>query len=395
MNKYFILLFSFVVVFTTCVACDQTNGNNNTPIYQVNSSLSIEKVPSDMGSGYTKNIDRNSKITAPHGKAIHIVAQTHISNEKIARARNILQHYLTDYPGSQYGADKSAVANKMADNNAVLLLLNGQDDGTNDPTVNGQALYDNEIQIEGHAWYISQNYEHRDAAFEEILHMVHDYGIGVDGPNASPGALPEYQAEIRAAQVNGLSNNLWGIGQTGWINELTAENSLSQEYLASVIDSYYGLWGAWKDISTHGMWGIYISKTRNEISLEDPMGAELLNNKFLHPYFMYNARIDAEFEGTFELKFNSDILYSWHSQYLKDITLTGSKNSNVRVNSFDNSISGNEGVNTVIFSGISSEYTITNIASGVTVFDSAAGRDGFNTLENVEKLQFSDRIIDL
>ena len=28
-----------------------------------------------------------------------------------------------------------------------------------------------------------------------------------------------------------------------WIDELRDEGSLTQEYLASVIDSYYGLWG--------------------------------------------------------------------------------------------------------------------------------------------------------
>ena len=36
-----------------------------------------------------------------------------------------------------------------------------------------------------------------------------------------------------------------GIGpeNASWVAELTQENSLSQEYLAAVIDAYYGLWG--------------------------------------------------------------------------------------------------------------------------------------------------------
>ncbi|PIE77474.1 MAG: hypothetical protein CSA15_12780, partial [Candidatus Delongbacteria bacterium] len=96
--------------------------------------------------------------------------------------------------------------------------------------VTGQPLYQNEIQVEGHSWYMNQNYQHRDAAFEEILHFVHDNGIGVDGNGTFRGALPAYQKEIKAAQKNALANNLWGIGQDSWIKELTKENSLSQEY---------------------------------------------------------------------------------------------------------------------------------------------------------------------
>jgi len=395
MNKYFILLVSLFFTSAACISCESNNDDNlQQVIYKPDSSLQIEKVPSSMGPGYQK-FDRYSKISATNGKAIHIVAQNQISNEKIVRSRNILQHYLTNYPGSEYGADKSTVANKMADNNAVLLLLNGQDDGTNDPTIDGQALYDNEIQIEGHTWYIKQDYEHRDASFEEILHMVHDYGIGVDGPNTSPGALPAYQSEIRAAQKNALTKKLWGIAQQGWITELTNENSLSQEYLASVIDSYYGLWGAWTESSTHGMWGIYISKTRAEISLEDTMGAELMNNKFFHPYLTYNARIYAGFGGTFSLKFDTNIPYTHHSQYLKNITLTGNKNSGVEVNSYNNIICGIEGINTVSFSGVYSEYNVSSTFSEVVVTDSVSGRDGTNTLKKIEKLKFSDMTVDL
>ncbi len=57
----------------------------------------------------------------------------------------------------------------------------GSDDGTNRAAeLDGQPLYQSEIQVEGHRWYIEQNYDHRDATFEEILHLVHDTGIGVD-----------------------------------------------------------------------------------------------------------------------------------------------------------------------------------------------------------------------
>ena len=296
MKKVFlILLFIF--------SCSNDNSENQ-PIGQANPELGIENIiPSNLGKEYSANFNRYTKVVTPNGGKIHIVAQSNLTDEQIVRTRSTLEHFLKNYPGSEYGDNKSELANKMAENGAILTLLNGQDDGNNPVEVNGQALFENEIQVEGHPWYINQDYNnHRDATYEEILHLVHDYGIGIDGHNSFPGAMPKYQSEIRQAQKNALSTNLWGIGVDKWINELTDENSLTQEYLAALIDSYYGLWGGWTDSNTHGMWGIYVAKTRNEIFLEDPVGGEIMNNKFFHPYLTYNARIDSSFIGIFSLK---------------------------------------------------------------------------------------------
>ncbi len=66
-------------------------------------------------------------VMVPNGKAIHIIAQDKLSDNQIVRARSVLEHFLTPYPGSEYGgADKTAVANMMTENNATLLLLNGE-----------------------------------------------------------------------------------------------------------------------------------------------------------------------------------------------------------------------------------------------------------------------------
>ncbi len=370
-----------------------------------NRELGIEAVPPSLGKEYTRHFNRYTKVVAPNGKAIHLVAQDNITDEQLLRSRGILEHFLEDLPGSQYGNDKSSIANKMAENNAVLVLLNGRDDGKNPVQVRGQALFKDEIQVEGHDWYVNQNYEHRDAAYEEILHLVHDFGIGVDGHNSLPGAAPEFQQQIRAAQENGLSNGLWADDERAreWIEELKDENSLSQEYLASVIDTYYGLWGAWDGNSRggegrnqdRGMWGLYAAKTRDQLEERDPMAHELMNNKFFHPYLTYNARIDGDFSGTFSLKFDESIPYTHHSRYLKDITLLGSKNTNIRVNQLDNDITGNEGSNTVIFTGSSDEYTIKTTGVETTVIDHTPGRDGKNILKGVEKLEFKDRAVEL
>ena len=389
MKKVFlILLFIF--------SCSNDNSENQ-PIGQANPELGIENIiPSNLGKEYSANFNRYTKVVTPNGGKIHIVAQSNLTDEQIVRARSTLEHFLKNYPGSEYGDNKSELANKMAENGAILTLLNGQDDGNNPVEVNGQALFENEIQVEGHPWYINQDYNnHRDATYEEILHLVHDYGIGIDGHNSFPGAMPKYQSEIRQAQKNALSTNLWGIGADRWINELTDENSLTQEYLAALIDSYYGLWGGWTDSNTHGMWGIYVAKTRNEIFLEDPVGGEIMNNKFFHPYFTYNARIDSGFNGIFSLKFDSSKPYTNHSQYLKDITLLGNNDTSVYINQLDNNIIGNKGTNTVIFNGNSSEYIIDSTDIETSVTDKVSNRDGINILKGIEKIKFTDQTIQL
>ncbi|PID48271.1 MAG: hypothetical protein CR967_00675 [Proteobacteria bacterium] len=355
-------------------------------------------IPSNLGAVYNStNFNRYTSVKTPNGGSIHIVAQDKITNEQIIRCRNILKHYLTDFKGSMYGSDKSAIANNMAKNGAILALLNGQDDGSNplSTKVTGQPLYQNEIQVEGGAWYMAQNYEHRDAAYEEILHLVHDKGIGVDGAGGSIGAAPEYQAKIREAQQNALTNNLWAIGtEASKITEWRNENSLSQEYLASVVDSYYGLWGAYTQSGSNGMWGMYVGKTREDTKTDDPMGYALMG-QFFHPYITYNAQISASLNGNFSLKFDSLKPYTNHSRYLKDVTLLGSNNNSVSVNELDNIITGNSGINTVIFSGNSSEYDMSKSSDGTAIIIDNLGRDGKNKLYSIEKLQFNDKTMDL
>ena len=374
-------------ILTGCVA----RYSATEPARAADASLGITPVPETLGWRYRAGFRRYTKVTAPNGKPIHIVAKSGITNEQILRCRGILEHYLRDYLGSLYGSDKSGVADSMANNGAVLLLMNGRDGPFNKPLVRGQPLYQEEIQVEGDEWYVKQDYENRrDAAFEEILHLVHDYGIGVDAPRALPGAAPDFQKAIRAAQVHALENGLWG--QDGeWIEELAREGSLTQEYLAALIDSYYGLWGAWPE--PYGMWGEYAARTRADIPLKDPEGEKLLENTFFHPYLTYNARIDAGFQGTFSLRFDPGVPYSHHSRYLKDITLLGSNDTKVRVNELNNDITGNQGVNTVIFSGNRDEYSLETTQGVSTVSDGTPARDGINTLRNIERLEFADQTI--
>jgi len=405
MKKIFLPVLSIlllIILLNSCQGFTVSPQQHGVPVFEKKPEWGIVAVPADMGNAYVTAFDRYTEVVAPNGGKIRIVAQNRITNEQIIRARGILEHYLSNVPGALYGSDKSSVVNKMADNGAILTLLNYKDDGSNKTTVNGQSLYEEEFPVEGDDWYINNKYDgHRDAGFEEIFHMVHDYGIGVDGAGGQPGALPGYQQEIRAAQINAQSNGLWAASANfqSWLKEITKENSQTQEYIASVIDSWYGLWGAWNDpnipaSAETGMWGGYTAKNRAEVYQEDPKGAVLME-KFLTSHLSFNARIDAKFTGVFHLNYDPNIAYTHKSQYLKDVTLTGGGNSGVHVNGFDNNITGNGGINTIKFTGLKNDYAIVRSGEVITVTDSTADRDGINTLKYIEILEFSDEALDV
>ncbi|NNE35322.1 MAG: hypothetical protein HKN13_08805 [Rhodothermales bacterium] len=370
---------------------------------QSGQGLGIQAIPDEL-QNYRQLYCKYTEIGAPNGKPIRIFAQNEISNEQLLYARSLLEFYLEDFPGSRYGSDKSDIANAIANNGAVLSMLNGHDGEFElqyDTGIIGQPLYEDETPTIGSRAYIDNDFERRDAAFEEILHFVHDAGIGVDFPGAMQGAAPEFQRHIRAAATNGLPENkgLWADDRRAedWLEELRLEGSITQEYLAAVIDSYYGLWGAFTE-APGGMWGMYVAKTRDEIATDDPMGYEVVR-MFFGPYLTFPARVDPGFSGTFLMNFDAAYLYTHKSQYLVNVSLLGANDAGIEANDQDNLLAGNQGNNridarggtdTVAFSGEFENYEIVVIDSEIQVADSR-GIDATDRLLNVEFLQFADR----
>jgi hypothetical protein len=371
-------------------------------------NLGIGPVPPQFKDSYGKIFCKYTQVLAPNGDPIRLFAQREISNEQMLYARGVLEFYLDPVPGSRHGADKTAIADKMAENGATLLLLKGHDgefeifeNEAQWREIDGQPLYEDEIAAPGSTWYIDNVFEgHRDATFEEILHLVHDNGIGIDVDWMPPGVAPEFQHEIRLAEINALeTNGLWAQGErtADWIEELREEGSLTQEYLASVVDSYYGLWGAF-DEREGGMWGIYVAKTREEIADKDPMGFALME-AFFNPYLTFDARLDPSFDGVFSMTFDPEIPYTHKSQYLVRATLTGANDSGLEGNDQDNTLTGNsganlldggEGVDTVVFEGTMAEFEISREGEVLIIADTIEGRDGRDRLQDVEQLQFQD-----
>lgn len=362
--------------------------------------LGIKPLPEDAPAylrreGFTKY----TNVIAPNGKPIRIIAQAGVRDIAVARARNLLVFFLTDVPGSRHGASKADIANAMANNRAMLMMPEGAHREGNEPDLPAQPLYESETPVDGSRWYLENDWEHRDAGFEEIFHLVHDSGIGT----FMPGARPEYQAELLAEAEAALEDGRWGIpidpGVRHWIRELAEEDSLAQEYIASVIDSYYGLWAPF-DERPGGMWGIYIAKTRKELLEKDPRGHALLES-FLPPMMVgYEALIDPGFGGVFRMSLDPGRPWTSKSQYLVQARLTGSLDSGLAGNEADNILTGNRGNNTLdgrggndiaVFQGSRNEYTIEVADDGlVTVSDTIHDRDGVDELRSIEQLRFSD-----
>ena len=346
--------------------------------------------------GFTKA----AAVEAPNSKPIWIVAQTQVPNIAVARARNLLRFFLQPVEGSEWGGIeiKAAVANTMAERHAMLMMPTGAHREGHEPRIPAQPLYQDETPIEGSTWYLNNDWDHRDAAFEEIFHLVHDMGIGTD----RPGALPAYQEMIDSEARRAIADQRWGRPINDrvdrWLKELEAENSLAQEYIAAVIDTYYGLWGAF-DRRAGGMWGIYVAKTRNELAELDPRGRELVE-MFLPPTLEgYEALVDPSFEGTFTLRFDPERPWTHKSRYLVEVRLTGSRSSSVEGNQEDNVLTGNRGDNlldggegrdTACFKGPRSDYLLRMDGQRLEVRDTEPDRDGTDTLVEIEVLRFAD-----
>ena len=120
--------------------------------------------------------ERYTHVLAPNDEVIPIIAQGNITDDQFLHARKILEEYLRDIPGAQWGNNKDPVANALALSNAILFLLDDESEYDNpnldalfDAGAKGQDLLATEIFPEGSNVYMIS--ELRDASYEEILHF--------------------------------------------------------------------------------------------------------------------------------------------------------------------------------------------------------------------------------
>ena len=350
----------------------------------------VVQLPSSVSSVFTNVFDRYTKITAPNGQAIHFLMQSNVTDEMAVRAREVMRFFLTDVPGSQYGADKTAIMNRMGNWEAALCYFNtgnAADQAFNGPFGNAnvfaQDLYANESVVEGSNFYFNNN--RRDATFEEVFHLVHGAGI--------QPILPAFHTEITNATNAAIAANIYNPPPT-W--ELPPQDR-PFEYIISVIDVYYGYWA--HNPSNDGMafWGEYAFHTKADIINGDPAGVAAML-KFLPEFMNADLSCAASMNTTFHLDRVSSLEYTYKSQYMDNVRLRGTNTSHLvgndrdnvlEGNAADNNIDGGAGTDTAAFKGALAEYVV----QGGVVTDTQSGRDGSDTLTDIEYLQFSDQTV--
>jgi len=367
---------------------------------------SVPAVINDIFMKYTRTL-------APNGKPIHLLAQDVWTEEQICKARNVLEHLLRDYPGSEYGSDKSKVANSMADRSATMVLFNTpaelekafSESELRYVDLSMQDLRANENPAEGDADYMS--HITRDASFEEIWHLVHDNGV--------KPTLPDMIAEMRAANDAAAAK-----GWRAWPDDEPDEHP--NEYVGVLLDNYYDLWAKrpklyeGREITPEDLpkgkthFGRYFANSRKKLAEMDLPGY-LLVEKFFHPYLTYTPHLPVDFTGTFSLQFDREQAYTYKSQHLVNVVLTGNEDANLTGNAFNNNLVGNDGPNILTggpgddtldggagtdgaaFSGSLTDYSVTYSGSSVIVQDKRENGDGRDTLISIELLRFADKTV--
>ena len=404
------IFFVLPLLLSTCADSQQSGLSGKVTLPEIDISGSrngIVALPVNTPAVFTDWFSKYTNVVAPNGKPIHILAQTGWTDGQILKARKVLEHILTDFPGSEFGNDKTIVANSMSDRKATMVLFTTPDELRSamrgplgsDTDLSMQDLRANECPVEGTEDYMA--HRTRDASYEEILHLVQDYGI--------KPALPDFQREIEAAHDAMTDKGMWN----SWGD--------ANEYIAVIYDNYLDLWtvnptvyegrsieqGEIPEGGTH--FGAYrAANGRAMLKTNDSQGYELIE-KFFPPYLTYTPELLEDFEGEFSIEFDTSKRYTSKSQHLRNVMLTGNNDANLTGNGYGNVLTGNNGMNsikggsgddridggdgddTAVYSGIYSEYTVSKDSGTATVHDTASGRDGTDTLINIEMLQFRDR----
>lgn len=412
-----ILVFALAVLLITSITLFVRTGVKDTTDYSITQEYSnkhyvtypsVDLIVTDksmMKGMFSVYYEKYIAYTAPNKKNIYIVATKDITDTQLLYAYSILTNYLiadNDY-------DMEKLANSIADSGSYIVMAGGEDGNSPVPffALNGQPLYYAEVAAPGSTWFMENDYTHRDATFEEILHFTHDYGIGT---SSNPGVFPIFSEKVKTATYNSLPTDktLWGVEglwarqtneqtQKEWLLELEKEGSLEQEYLASVIDSFYGLWEAY-DEAEGGMWGMYVAKGREDIYIEDPHGSSLLT--YFNEYISSMITLDESLSGDFHLSLDENLPYTYKTQYYKNIRLSGSNNTNIYGNDQDNVFIGNQGDNiidgitgnnTVQYEDVYESYNVDIQEDRIIIKNINTGST--DTLYNINRIQFMDKEI--
>jgi len=388
-------------------------GDNSSPVLPfIDISLSengIVDLPATIDTLFLAVASRYTHVLTPNGGAIPILIQDDFSSEQILHVRNVLDFFLKNIPDSQWGIDKANVANSISLSNAILFLLNDEQEYNNpdvlnlmDSGVNGQDLLATEVFPVGTPEFMLSS--SRDATYEEVLHFVHGYGIQLSFSNMQDSILWAMESAIDNEIYNPLS-------------DLPVQD-YDEEYLAMGLECYFGIWS--HDPNGDGYSGDqeYSFINRLEMETGDPALFRIISG-FFGEKWDYTASLHREFDNHFSMSFSSSDLYTYRSQYLTNLNILGSHDVSVTGNSYSNYFNGNQGDNTfkglagndtiiagsgldrAVYQGNIEEYflqelaSVDTISSAIQVVDVMLSRDGIDDLYDIEELEFNGAIYQL
>ena len=380
------------------------NGGDSTPtLPQIDisgSETGIVPLPDGVDPMFLAVASRYTHVVTPNEDLIPILIQNDFETEQILHARRVLESYLVDVPDSEWGSNKASIANAIGATNAILFLLNDEDEYENpdlwalmDAGVNGQDLLATEVFPEGSSTYMGSS--ERDATYEEVLHFIHGYGIQL--------AAPGMQNAIESAMVVAIENEYYDP-----LSDLPVED-YDEEYLAMGLECYFGLWA--HDPAGNGYCGDqeYAFIDRESMSEGDPDLFNIIQG-FMGDSWNYVARLPLQFSGEFHLFRQPSLDYTHRSQYLRDVEVRGDGNVVVFGNEHTNMVIGNAGDNIfqgnegddifhggdghdrALFTGVRDNYVVippyATDDSSYQVLDIQPDRDGTDHLFDIEELEF-------
>ena len=329
-------------------------------------------------------------------------------------------HSFTNYSANQSEADVEAVSESF---------VQGVSKSTQTPKwlMNSQALMYRELTLDGDCHYMSKYASYctnlgrnadRDAAYEEILHLVQAQGIA---PNSNYQALQQ-QIDARALSLyqdhKAGRNAVWRPEEDTWqewlgddVNSATIGTTYSHEYFAAAFEAYMGL-------AQHNGTGLdgYQALTRQAMDTQDPDAKQWIS-QFFHDYIQYTARIDSEGVYTFKInqfpassdvatfKMNRDDAiageeYTYKSQWLLNAQIIGNRAINLIANDRDNRLEGNKYNNTVDGKMGNDSYVVdakysecSQVQPSVSGYIVDCPSTGNDTLVNIENVIFKDRTL--
>ena len=257
-SKKTISYISLIVVFLFSISCKKQRLYEDIDRLSGDGVIKIgtHNVSGAIGEVFSKYI----YYTVPNGGRIHIFGTSGVSDEQMEYARDIFERYLTTEGAIYKRSAKDVVANSIANKKSALVFFDTETQYEENIFkvgllgFNVQDLYATE----------SLNSGNRDASYEEILHLVHNYGIAP--------TLFEYQDRLQRVHDNALKNGLW----TPWVEQGLPKADFDDEYFAGLMDTYLGLYEG----DLLGSFGGFKVRTKEELRVQDPDGYQLIVDLF-------------------------------------------------------------------------------------------------------------------